>query len=111
MTCQNSPKGVGRDRLQFTVNDERAFRTLKPSSERKKCFERTPSRPKFACKVADWFSGVSCNLGESSSVKTNQEIMIFMAKNKLHAFRSRSGIQLLDSGPGISEKTKETKVI
>ena len=40
----------------FTVNNERAVRTLKPSSEEQKCFERIPSRPEFACKFADWFS-------------------------------------------------------
>ena len=33
----------------FTVNNERAVRTLKPSSEEQKCFERIPSRPEFAC--------------------------------------------------------------
>ena len=36
----------------FTVNNERAVRTLKPSSEEQKCFERIPSRPEFACKFA-----------------------------------------------------------
>ena len=40
----------------FTVNNERAVRTLKPSSEQKKCFERIPSRPTlgaraFSCAV------------------------------------------------------------
>ena len=44
----------------FTVNNERAVRTLfKPSSEEQICFERIPSRPEFACKFADWFSSVS----------------------------------------------------
>ena len=42
----------------FTVNNERAVRTLKPSSEEQKCFERIPSRPEFACKFADWFSSI-----------------------------------------------------
>ena len=42
----------------FTVNNERAVRTLKPSSEEQKCFERIPSRPEFACKFANWFSSV-----------------------------------------------------
>ena len=69
----------------------------------KKCFERIPSRPKFACKFVYGSSvfqslkmhcHVFCNLADSSSIKTNQEIMIFTAKNKLHAFRSRSGIQV-----------------
>ena len=32
VTCQNSQKGVGNDRLQFTENNERAVQTLKPSS-------------------------------------------------------------------------------
>ena len=43
----------------FTISNERAVRTLKPSSEKKKtCFKRIPSRPEFACKFADWFSSV-----------------------------------------------------
>ena len=42
----------------FTVNNERAVQTLKPSSEEQKCFERIPPRPEFACKFADWFSSV-----------------------------------------------------
>ena len=76
----------------FTVNNERAFCTWKPSSEQKKCFERIPSRPDFACKFADWVSSIFqslqmhcctlCNLADNSSVKTNQEIMIFMAEKK-----------------------------
>ena len=41
----------------FTVNNERAVRTLKPSEEQK-CFERILSRPEFACKFADGFSSV-----------------------------------------------------
>ena len=36
VTCQNSQKGVGNDRLQFTANNERAVQTLKPSSAQKK---------------------------------------------------------------------------
>ena len=42
----------------FTVNNERAVQTLKPSSSEEKCFERIPSGPEFACKFADWFSSV-----------------------------------------------------
>ena len=34
-TCQNSPKGVGNDRLKFTANNKRAVQTLKPSSAQK----------------------------------------------------------------------------
>ena len=74
----------------FTVNNVTAVRTLKPSSKQKKCFERIPSRPEFACIFADWFSSVFqslqmlcrvfCNLADSSSVKTNQEIKMFTAK-------------------------------
>ena len=41
-TCQNSQKGVGNDRLQFTANNERAVQTLKPSSAQKKGLERIP---------------------------------------------------------------------
>ena len=58
----------------------------------KKFFERIPSRPEFACIFADWFSSVFqslqmlcrvfCNLADSFSVKTNQEIMMFTAKKK-----------------------------
>ena len=32
VSCQNSQKGVGNDRLQFTANNKRAVQTLKPSS-------------------------------------------------------------------------------
>ena len=42
VTCQNSQKGVGNDRLQFTANNKRAVQFLKPSSAQKKCFERIP---------------------------------------------------------------------
>ena len=35
VTSQNSQKGVGNDRLQFTANNERAVQTLKPSSAQK----------------------------------------------------------------------------
>ena len=36
----------------FTANNERAIGTLKPSSgQKRKCFERIPSRPEFACKL------------------------------------------------------------
>ena len=35
VTCQNSQKGVGSDRLQFTANNKRAVQTLKPSSAQK----------------------------------------------------------------------------
>ena len=43
----------------FTVNNERAVRTLKPSSEEQKCFERIPSRPEFACKLDHSFNNVN----------------------------------------------------
>ena len=36
VTCQNSQKGVGNDRLQFTANNKKAVQTLKPSSAQKK---------------------------------------------------------------------------
>ena len=35
VTCENSQKGVGNDRLQFTANNERAVQSLKPSSAQK----------------------------------------------------------------------------
>ena len=35
VTCQNSRKGVGNDRLQFTENNKKAVQTLKPSSAQK----------------------------------------------------------------------------
>ena len=95
---------------QYHVNT--AVRTLKPYSK-KKCFERIPSRPESACKFADWFSSVFqslqmhcrvfCNLADSSSVKTNQEIKISTAQKKIQTCSY--------SGPGTSDKTKETKVI
>ena len=82
---------------------ERIVYSLKSSSNfkalfwTKKSFERIPSRPEFACKFADWFSSVFqslqmhcrvfCNLADSSSVKTNHEIMIFTAKKSYrHVF-------------------------
>ena len=42
VTCQNSQKGVGNDRLQFAADNEGAVQTLKPSCAKKKCFERIP---------------------------------------------------------------------
>ena len=82
-----------------TINNERAVRTWKPSSEQKICFERIPSRPKCVCKFADWFSSffqslqmhcrVFSNLADSSSVKTNQEIIISQKIHTLHVARSR----------------------
>ena len=98
-----------------TVNSERAVRILKPSSKQKNSFERIPSRPGSACKFADWFSSVFQSLQMHCRVfciscrqfqrQPNQEIMRFTAKKKkkLHTCSC--------SGPGISEKTKETKVI
>ena len=89
----------------FTVNNERTVRTLKPSTEQKKCFERIPSRPEFPCKFADWFSSVFqslqmhcrvfCNLAGNHDIHGPQKT--------IHTCRH--------PGPGISEKTKETKVI
>ena len=38
VTCQNSQKGVGNDRLQFTANNKRAVQTLKPPSAQKNTF-------------------------------------------------------------------------
>ena len=67
-----------------------AVRSLKPSTEKKKCFGRIPLRQEFASNFADWFSSVFKSLrihcrvfynpADSSSVKTNQEIMIFTSK-------------------------------
>ena len=67
-------------------------RRLKPSTEKKQCFGRIPLRQEFASNFADWFSsdfqslqihcGVFCNPADSSSVKTNQEIIIFTAKKR-----------------------------
>ena len=66
--------------------------------------ERIPSRPEFACKFADWFSSVFqsrhilcrvfCNLADSSSVETNQEIMMFTAKNKTTQNESKKKLTL-----------------
>ena len=87
-----------------TINNERAVRTWKPSSEQKIWFKRTPPRPKCVCKFADWFSSffqslqmhcrVFPNLADSYSVKTNQEIIaakIRFAQSKfkiLHALHN-----------------------
>ena len=72
VTCQNSQKGVGKDRLH---------KQLKSSFWGKNKFERILSRPKFACKFADWSTAA---YSDSSCVKTNLEIMIFEAKKKLN---------------------------
>ena len=120
VTCQNSQKGVGNDRLQFAANNKRAVQTLKPSSAQKKYFERIPCDVFIRIclyKFAHWFSSifqslqmhcrVFCNLGDSSrllaSKKKIQEIIIFTAKNKTYYMwlsRSRH-----------FRETKETKVI
>ena len=48
---------------------------------------------------------VFCNLADSSSVKTNQESMIFTDKTKNYTHVA------IHADPGISEETKETNVI
>ena len=122
VTCQNSQKGVGNDRLQFTENNKRAVQTLKPSSA-----ENNTLREFLVIffiriclyKFAHWFSSifqslqmhcrVFCNLADSSRLlaskkkKKIQEIIIFTAKNKTYSmwlFRSRH-----------FRETRETKVI
>ena len=87
------------------------FSTINPINKPAMNYQRGPSRQEFVCKFADWFSSVFqshcrvfCNLAYSSRVKTNQEIMIFTAPQKTTHTRSYSG-------PGNSEKIKETKVI
>ena len=88
VTCQNSQRGVGKD--HFYSKQWKSSSNFKAFLWTKKCFERIPSRPEFACKFVDWFASVFqslqmhcrifCNLADSYSVKTNQEIMIFTAK-------------------------------
>ena len=120
VTCQNSQKGVGNDRLQFTENNKKAVQTLKPSSAQKNTlWEFLVIFFIRIClyKFAHWFSSifqslqmhcrVFCNLADSSrllaSKKKIQEIIIFTAKNKTYYMwlsRSRH-----------FRETKETKVI
>ena len=73
---------------------------LRPSSEQEKCFEGIPLRPKCVFKFVNWFFSVFqslqmycnifCHLADSSSIKTNLEIVIFRQKNTyVQLFRSR----------------------
>ena len=77
----------------FTVNNERAIRTLKPSSEQKNVLREflqgqnllvnLPTNfPASSNRCRQMHCRVFCNLADSSNVKTNQEIMIFTAKKK-----------------------------
>ena len=82
-----------------------------PSSEQEKCFEGIPSRPKCVFQFVNWFFSVFqslqmhchvfCHLADSSSIKPNQEIVIFRQKKYTRSY----------SGPGISEKTKESRLL
>ena len=84
---------------------------LRPSSEQEKCFEGIPLRSKCVFKFVNWFFSVFqslqmycnifCHLADSSSIKTNLEIVIFRQKIHMCSY----------SGPGISEKTKETRLL
>ena len=94
----------------LAVNNERAVRTLKPSSEQNNALREFLQGQKLNCKFASFFQSlqmhcrVFCNLAYSSNVKTNQEIMMSRPKKEqLHTCSY--------SGPDISEKTKERKVI
>ena len=79
-------------RIVYNKQFDSSSNFLKPFLWTKKCFERIPSRQEFASKFADLFSSVFqslqmlcrvfCNLADSSSVKTNQEIMMFTAKKR-----------------------------
>ena len=89
VTCQNSQKGVGNDRLQFTANNEKAVQTLKPSSAQKNALREFLAiyiffkRLNFACKFAHWFSSVFqllqmhcrifCNLADSSRLLASKK--------------------------------------
>ena len=123
VTCQNSQKGVGNDRLHFTANNERAVQTFKAFFCTKKCLERIPrdiyiyfyknllvnlptgspsSSNHCRCTVA-YSAILPTILGFLSVQKKNQEIMIFTSKNKTYymwIFRSRN-----------FRETKESKVI
>ena len=77
----------------FTVNNERAIRTLKASSEQKNVLREflqgqnllvnLPTNfPASSNRCRQMHCRVFCNLADSSNVKTNQEIMIFTAKKK-----------------------------
>ena len=76
---------------------------LRPSSEQEKCFEGIPSRPKCVFEFVNWFSSVFqclqmhchifCHLADSSSIKTNQEIVIFRQKKYTHVAIQVQGFQ------------------
>ena len=87
VTCQNSQKGVGNDRLQFTANNERAVQTLKPSSAQKNALREFLViyifLQEFDCKFAHWFSSIFqslqmhchifCNLAYSSRILASKK--------------------------------------
>ena len=101
----------------FTVINERSVRTLEPSSEHKNALRKflqsqnllvnLPAGFPASSNVMQMYYCVFCNLADSSRVKTNEEIItLFRAiekKKKLHTCSY--------SGPSVSLKTKETKVI
>ena len=77
---------------------------------KKRLLWEIPSRKNISINLLTGFpassnrcSCIFCTLANSSGVKTNQEIMIFTDKKKLNSRQTHSY-----SGPGISEKTKDT---
>ena len=55
VACQNSWGELARTVYCKQCNSSSNFKAFFWT---KKCFERIPSRPEFACKFADWFSSV-----------------------------------------------------
>ena len=77
---------------------------------KKRLLWEIPSRKNISINLLTGFpassnhcSRIFCTLANSSGVKTNQEIMIFTDKKRLNLRQTHSY-----SGPGISEKTKDT---
>ena len=74
--------------------------------------KKIPSRPEFAiaCKFADWFFSIFQSLQMHFRVLCNY---CYLADSS--SFKTTTGVDTahvaLFSGPDISEKTKETKVI
>ena len=115
VTCQNSQKRVGKDPFTVYSKQWKSSSNFNAFLWTKNAFREFLQGQSLLVNLSTWFSSVLfqslqmhcrvfCNLADSSSIKTNQEIMIFtFKKTKLHTCNY--------SGPGISEKTKESKLI
>ena len=75
------------------------------------CFERNPLRTAFACKFADWFSSVfnCCECTAAYSAIKSTVLASKQIKKSWH-WRSKTLHTCSYSGPGISKKSKESKL-